>query len=180
MGRTKKRKSSDLVNTEKSPKPKRSKNRTKRYGNDKIDQNWDAIFDTEGNETNISINTRSEEKAQGIDNSQDNSGTMFDRSSSLSVEGILPMLANISTTVKFLTDKMNNLSSDMRHMQNSTKFQNNDQEVTADEMPQLRKFESYELPIQDQNRLEHLEKTLRIDKSFYVFFVSAFRIDIII
>lgn len=174
MSRNEKRNAKHFKNVEKLSK--RPRNKTKHYGKADNCKNYDEMFDqgTGENDVIIRVNTRNDKSTQNSAQSPNKSIAVFDRVTSWPIEEeVLSMLTNMSATIKYLTEKVNSLSSEIRYLRNDPKLQISGQEVTAEEVPLLRKFESYELPIQDQNRLEHLEDTLRTDKTFYIFFVSA-------
>lgn len=100
--------------------------------------------------------------------------TPLDCITSEPVEDISSSLAAMSTTIKYLNEKVNRLTDEIRRMRNDTTLQIDSFDVKAEEMNLLRKFESFELPIQNSDQLEFLENDLKIDRSFYVFFVSEF------
>lgn len=153
---------------------KRTRQKSKHYGVNESDENYDEIFDR-GAKKNSSIasTSRNGKVSQNSINSRDISVITLDRSVSLSAVQLLPTIAKMSATINHLKERIDHLNSEMRRMNNNTKFQAGDREVTADEMPLLKQFESFELPIHEQTRLDNLEHTLKTNKTFYIFFVSA-------
>lgn len=175
MGRSEKRSNKTSKSFVKSSMHKRSRKSVHRFGNSETEQNYDHIFDM-GNKRkdnpiidNIiySVNTD-----QSIANNAENSITDSSQGDSLSVKDVLPILSEMFNTIKFLTEKVNNASNEIRSLQNNPKLHIDDKDVTADELPLLRKFESFTMPIQEQNQLKLLEDSLKTDKTFFIFFVS--------
>lgn len=154
-------------------KSKRTRTKSQHHGINKNVKNYDEIFEQAIEENALLVTTNTTNKNKS-DKSLDISITAIDQSTSLSVEEVLPLLAKMSATIKYLTGKISDLHSEIKNMKNTTTLQVGDQEVTADEMPLLMRFESFELPISDANRLDSLENILKTDKTFYIFFVSVY------
>lgn len=175
MDRTEKRKlkNSHVVEA------KRVRNKVKPYGINKNPRNFNDIFDRAMKEncapssSNSKTSNISQNASQNLKNSGPKPAVQTESSASLSVDDILPTLAKMSATITYLRDKTNNLSNEIRLLRNSPRLQIGDQEVSAEEVPLLQTFESYELPISNKNQLDQLEDALKTDKSFYVFFVSV-------
>lgn len=126
-------------------------------------ENYDSIFKNMVSENNDPINNHKDDK-QG--NKQ---RKLLPKTYAIDMENseVLAMLENMSATIKYLSEKVSKLSSKMRQMRDDTVLYIDDNEVSPEEMPFLEKFDSYDLPICDQNRLIHLENIFRVDKSFY-------------
>lgn len=85
------------------------------------------------------------------------------------------IISEMRATIKYLTEKVNNLSTEIRQSQNKSFLNIGTGEVKENDMHHLKKFEVYTLPIDNLDDLEKLEMDLKNDKSFNVFFVRINR-----
>lgn len=82
------------------------------------------------------------------------------------------IISQMSETIEFLTEKLFRLSEEIRRIQNHSVLNIGNESVNKENEPLLEKFGTFEIPIDDQKRLEDLELELKFDQSFKTFFVS--------
>lgn len=141
----------------------RLRKRTNRYGiDDNNNGNYDHLlgkFDEENEAKNCSF-TNAAEDTQNSDNSDE--------------IHLLPIIVEMRAIIKLLTEKLNGLSTEVRDMQQNSVLNIGQNEVEEQELPQLKMFESFKLPIDERHDLEKLETHLKTDESFHIFFVSLY------
>lgn len=86
---------------------------------------------------------------------------------------IISIISQMSETIRFLSEKVYTLSEEIRTIQNSSVLKINNDDVNKDEEPLFERFQTFELPIKDNKRLDELEFDLKSDQSFKIFFVRA-------
>lgn len=124
MIRSLKRSSKELGNNDRSPKSKRNRKKVNRYGNTEDGHNFDEIFEEGMAEENIVFSTKtvSENITQNTANTSDNFMNVSNQTETLPVEEVLPMLATMSATIKYLTEKLTNMASEMRSIKTALNF----------------------------------------------------------
>lgn len=142
-------------NYEHSTKNPRKRKKINRYGN--TNPNYNELFPNN-------------EDVNGITNPSSTKEQSDDRYEALET-GIVSIISKMSETIKFLTEKVEALSEEIRLMQ-STSVLKVDDTVNLKETPLHEKFKSFDLPVTDRSRLENLENDLKLNQSFKIFFVS--------
>lgn len=145
---------------------KREKRSIERYG-DTTKKNLNHLFPTAEIVSDGHLNDDIQSSATREVNDT-NSSTTSERDEA----EIVSIISKMSENIKFLTDKVNSLSAEISHMRNSSVLKIGNDEVSDEEKHLLEMFDSFHLPIEDQNRLEELETYLENDQTFKIFFVS--------
>lgn len=164
MAKENKRNNNDRNNNEHSSK--RKKKNIERYGNTKT-ENLNHLFpNEENNRSEVLINV-----FQPLSTRHPNDSSSCTTSQSEETE-IALIISKMSENIKFLTEKINNMSAEILSLRNNSVLKIDDEKVTEEEKHLLNKFQSFDLPVDDQSRLEELELYLKNDQTFKIFFVS--------
>lgn len=149
---------------------KRHRTQTRKFGTSQ--SNFDGFFDARNNVSlPSSSNTHAGQKEQSQDICSAEDQDILS-SKSYGSKDILLMIAKMTETIKFLSDKVNSSTSKIDGMRNQTILRIDDESVDDEDLPHLNAFESFKLPLEENQQLERLESCLKHDKSFNVFFVS--------
>lgn len=154
-------------------RPKRERNNTHRYG-DVEKTNYDEFFTANG--VNNDIFTISVDDKRTVQSSTNNSNVKI---STESVETehnqmLLETVTKMSATIKFLREKVDGLTNELRQLQNTSSLNILNGDVEDQDVQNLQRLENFKLPIDDHNHLKNLDDILKQDRSFYLFFVRFF------
>lgn len=157
---------------------KRSRTHIDRYGsNENNPTNYDDIFDESRQDVLVSTQTK-EFNTIGIEVQNSSSSDNLINSISnaeydlVPVNEILPVMTKMQALIRYLVKKTDSLSDEIRQIQNKPTLSIGNDEVRVEDLPLLKIFDIYKLPIMNQDQLEKLENNLKTNKTFYVFFVS--------
>lgn len=149
-------------NYSKTSSHERLRQKTNRYGiDDNNNKNYDHLLSELGVENEQASLENITEPTKNA--TADNSNNIHLMSS---------VIVEMRAIIKLLTEKLKGLSTEVRGMQQSSVLNIGQNEITDEELPQLKKFEAFKLPINNQQDLESLETYLKTDESFHIFFVS--------
>lgn len=144
------------------------------------EKNFNSFFDTNADAELVSTRTESS-VCQNVleDHSTENHELLLAKSpdilsgESYGSKDILRMIAEMTETIRFLAEKINSMSKRMEEMRNHTTLRIDSENIGDEDLPQFNIFETFKLPIEDNQQLERLENCLKNDKSFNIFFVSS-------